>query len=95
MKSLVTEEGKNTPMFKKGRKEDLGNYKLASCTSWAWEDHAVDATGSNVKAHMRQGDNLRQPVWLHHGQIIHDQSDGLICIPRQREGSSCCLPGVL
>lgn len=38
------------------------------------EDHGADPPRSYVKAHTRQKGDLRQPVWLHHGQIFPDQS---------------------
>ena len=44
----------------------------------AWEDRGTDPPGSNVKAHTGQGGVLRQPAQLHQGQIVSDQSGGLL-----------------
>ena len=61
----------------------------------AWED----PPGYHVKAHTRQIGDPRQPAQLHQGQILSDQSGGLLrwsdSIGGQMKGDGCLLPGLL
>ena len=66
-------KGNITPIFKKGRKENLGEPHLC-----AWEDHGTYPLGSYVKAYEGWAGVSRQTVWLHQGQILPDQSGGLL-----------------
>jgi len=44
--------GKIGPVFKKGRKEDPGNYRPVSQRRLcAWQDHGANPPGHHVKAH--------------------------------------------
>ena len=70
-------KGNSVPIFKKGGKEDTGNSPPISLTS-AWEDHGTDPPRSYAKAHGGQGGDLRQPAWLHQGQVLPDQPNGLL-----------------
>ena len=38
-------KGYFTPIYKKGSKEDAGNYRLAKSHLCAWEDHGTDPPG--------------------------------------------------
>ena len=60
------------PIFKKGRKEDPGNYQSQPHLC-AWEDLGTDPPRSYAKAHRGQGDDLRQPAWLLKVQVLPDQ----------------------
>jgi len=42
------------------------------------EDHGTDPPRSLAKACGRQGGGLRQPAWLHQGQLLPDQPRGLL-----------------
>ena len=44
----------------------------------AWEDHGTNPLGKALKSHVRCGGDLRQPAWLHQGQIMPDQAAGLL-----------------
>lgn len=43
----------------------------------AWEDHRANLPGRDVKTYARCGGDLRQPTWVHQGQIVPDQFNGL------------------
>ena len=64
----------------------------------AWEDHRADPPGYHVKAHTRQRGDPRQPAWLHQGQILPDQSGGLLRwsdgFGGWEKGGGCHLPGL-
>lgn len=68
---MILGKGKITPVFKKGRKEELGKYRLVSFTS-AWQGHGVDRPSRDAEAHVRCGGDPRHQLWLHHGQIVPD-----------------------
>jgi len=79
VKSPVTgKKGNITPIFKKGRKEDWGKLQAGAPHLCAWEDHGADPPRSYVEARMRQRSDSRQTAWLHQGQILPDQSGGLL-----------------
>jgi len=44
----------------------------------AWQDHGTDPPRSYAKAHGGQVGNLRQPAWLHQGQVLPDQAYGFL-----------------
>lgn len=70
-------KGRIITVFKKGSKEELGNYKPMSLT--CAPDKVVEhILLCYVKAHKRQGGHLRQPARLHHGRIMPNQSGGLL-----------------
>jgi len=68
----------NITPIKKGRKEDLENYKNYEPYICAWEDHRADPPRKNVKAHSRCGGDMRQPAQLHQRQTVPDQSGDIL-----------------
>ena len=91
-------KGNIAPIFKKGRNEDPGNYQLLSHLC-AWADHETEPPTGYVKAHGGQGGDIRQPVWLHEGQVLPDQPSGIVqwndYIGGQGKSYRCCLSGLL
>lgn len=69
MKSKLTGKGETSPPFLKRveRHRELQTVDPHFC---AWQDHGEDSPESNVKVHAGQGSDLRQPPWLHKGQIL-------------------------
>jgi len=67
--------GNIAPIFRKGRKRELPTRQPHLC---AWEDHATDPPRSCAKAHGGQRGGVRQPAWLHQGQVQSDQHHGLL-----------------
>ena len=62
------------PIFKKGWKEDPGNYRTASLTSVPGKI-MEQILLEDMLRHM--GD-LRQLAWLHQGQVLPDQPSGFL-----------------
>ena len=71
-------KGNTTPIFKKGRKDDmelLTSLLPHLCTR---EYHGAGPPGTDVKARVRQVGHPRQPSWFHQGQVTPGQYDGLL-----------------
>ena len=77
MKSPVT--GKREPPLPFLRKiENPGNDRLNEPHICAEEDHRADLAGRDVKPHSKTEGDTRQTGWLYQGQIMPDQSGGLL-----------------
>jgi len=64
------------PIFKK----EGGPWELLTSQPhlYAWGDHGTDPHRSCAKAHGGQGGDLRQPAWLHQGQVLPDHTNGFL-----------------
>jgi len=64
-----------------------------------WEYHRTNPPGSYLKADARQGEDPRQSAWIHQGQIVPDQSGGLLwwndSISSQGRADWSHLPGLV
>lgn len=66
-------------IFKKGRKEDSGNYQELSQTPLhAWEDHGTNPPRGYAEASGEQGHDSRHPTQLQQGQVLPKQLSGLV-----------------
>ena len=67
-------KGNIAPIFKKGRKEDPGNHQTVSLTSVPGKIMEQIL----LEAMLRHMGDLRQPAWLHQGQVLPDQPSGFL-----------------
>ena len=70
----------NTLIFQQRERGRFSKLQASQSLLCAWEDHATDPPGSYVKVHVRQGGELRQPAWLHQGNLeaVYDEVMALV-----------------
>jgi len=67
-----------TPIYKKGLKEDPGNYRPFSLNFSPWERYGTNPPGGNHKSN--DACDSEKPAWIHQGQTMLDKPD---CLLRQ------------
>ena len=72
------EKGKHHFHIQEREKGRPGELQASEPHFSSWEDHGIDPPGRDAKVHPRCEGNPRQPEWLHKGQIMPDQSGGLL-----------------
>jgi len=67
-----------TPIYKKGQKEDPGNYRPVKLDLGAGEDYAAIQLECSDRACEGQPGDQAQPAWVHERQVLLDQPDLLL-----------------